>query len=266
MNILKFSLPILLVFFLFPMKGKGQNDSAYLPTKIQATFKAEGNYNKMENKYRNLKPYIFPGLMIAYGFSAIESDGFKKLNFEVKDELYSEHPHKKFKLDNYLQFTPAVLVFGLDAAGIRATHNLRDRTMLFAMSSMITAGSVFTIKSVSNQLRPDASDYFSFPSGHTAEAFANAEFMRLEYKSQSPWYGIAGYAIAATTGYLRMYNNKHWLSDVVAGAGVGIASTKIAYWLYPKIQHHIFKGRPVKTIVVPAYQNGSLGIGMIHRF
>jgi membrane-associated phospholipid phosphatase len=40
-----------------------------------------------------------------------------------------------------------------------------------------------------------------------------------------------------------MYNDKHWLRDVAAGAGIGILSTKIAYWLHPLIKNLIFKNR-----------------------
>ena len=99
------------------------------------------------------------------------------------------------------------------------------------MSNILLTTTVFSVKKLTRQLRPDGSGYTSFPSGHTAEAFASAEFMRQEYKDVSPWYGIAGYAVATTTGILRLYNNKHWVRDVVAGAGFGILSTKLAYWI-----------------------------------
>ena len=72
--------------------------------------------------------------------------------------------------------------------------------------------------------------------------------------------------MATTTAYLRMQNNKHWLSDVVAGAGIGIASTKLAYWLYPKLQRKLFKDKPMKTIAMPSFQNGTIGIGLVHKF
>jgi len=84
--------------------------------------------------------------------------------------------------------------------------------------------------------------------------------MRLEYQDVSPWYGIAGYAAATATGVLRMYNNKHWFNDVVAGAGFGIASTRLAYWLYPKIQHSLFGGKSMSSVLMPTYQNGAVGL------
>ena len=65
--------------------------------------------------------------------------------------------------------------------------------------------------------------------------------MRQEYKDVSPWYGIAGYVAATTTGALRMFNNKHWFRDVVAGAGFGILSTQVAYVLAPVIIKKLFQ-------------------------
>jgi hypothetical protein len=213
-----------------------------------------------------VKSLFVPGVMIAYGFTSIENKSLRNFNLEVKNEVYAENPHKKVSIDNYLQFAPAAAVYGLNAMGIKGKHNFRDRSMIYLMSNIILTSTVFGVKNLSHQLRPDGSAYTSVPSGHTADAFASAEFMRQEYKDVSPWYGIAGYAMAATTGYLRMYNNKHWLGDVAAGAGFGIVSTKLAYWLYPKIQHKLFKDKPVNTIVMPAYQNGTFGLGLVHKF
>ncbi|MCW3117183.1 MAG: Phosphoesterase [Chitinophagaceae bacterium] len=213
-----------------------------------------------------IKPLLIPMAMIGLGFVSIENDGLKKLNAELEDEVYAENPHKKISIDNYLQFAPAAAVYGLNAMGIKGKHNLRDRSMIYLISNIILNATVYSVKKLSPELRPDSAGYSSFPSGHTAEAFASAEFMWQEYKGVSPAYGIAGYLLAAATGYLRMYNNKHWFTDVVAGAGIGMVSTKLAYWLYPKIQRRLFKDKPVNTLVLPTYQNGIFGVGMVHKF
>lgn len=213
-----------------------------------------------------MKQFVAPTLMVMYGLTGIENKGLKKVNSAIKGELYDENPHKPFGLDNYLIFAPAATVYGLNALGIKGKHNFRDRSMLYLMSNLIMSGTVFSVKKFSHEQRPDGSNYYSFPSGHTAASFVGAEFLRQEYKDISPWYGVAGYAMATTTAYLRMYNNKHWLSDVVAGAGIGIASTRLAYWLYPKIQHKLFNDKPLKTIAMPSFQNGSVGIGIVHKF
>lgn len=213
-----------------------------------------------------IKQLVAPTLMVMYGLGGLKSDGIQKINGEFKEEIYSERLPKKSNLDNYLIFAPAATVYGLNALGIKGKHNFRDRSMIYLMSNLIMSGTVFSIKKISHEQRPDASDYYSFPSGHTAASFVGAEFLRQEYKDVSPWYGVAGYAMATTTAYLRMHNNKHWFSDVVAGAGIGIASTKLAYWLYPKIQHKLFKNKPLKTIAMPSFQHGSIGIGLVHKF
>jgi PAP2 superfamily len=220
---------------------------------------------KNNDRFRTRSLFI-PGFMIAYGLASMEVEGLESLNDEIKDEIYAEEPHRKSSIDNYLQFAPGLAVYGLNAMGIKGKHNFRDWSILYLMSSIIVTTSVYSIKKISHQQRPDGSTFNSFPSGHTAMAFASAEFLRQEYKDVSSWYGYAGYAVAATTGYLRMYNNKHWLSDIVAGAGIGIISTKIAYWLYPKIKHAFFKGKNTNTFVMPSYSNKTFGFAMVHHF
>jgi len=152
---------------------------------------------------------------------------------------------------------------------VKGKNDFRDRTMILALSTLIMGGAVYTLKHTIQEPLPDdptKKGYGSFPSGHTAEAFMAAEFLWQEYRGRSPWYGIAGYACAAATGYLRLYNNQHWFSDVVAGAGIGIGSTKLAYWIYPKIKKALFKDKPVNALVLPTYRDRAWGLALVSRF
>lgn len=216
------------------------------------------------------KSFFVPAVMIAYGATAVHNGTLQKFNGSVKEQVWEDNPHSKTHIDNFLMFSPALAVYGLNALGIHGQHNFKDRTMIYLMANVFAQGTVFATKGWSNELRPDGSNRMSFPSGHTAEAFASAEFMRLEYKDVSPWYGVAGYALATATGALRVYNNAHWFSDVVAGAGVGIASTRLAYWLYPKMQHWFGKKetdeRAPVTMLMPTYQSGAVGLSYIKVF
>jgi PAP2 superfamily len=211
--------------------------------------------------------FIVPAAMIVYGVTSLHNNALIQVNAKVKEEVFTERTSKqKTSIDNFLPFVPIVAVYGLNAAGIEGKNNFRDRTIILGLSELIMGTAVLSVKSFSGETRPDGSDPYSFPSGHTAAAFAAAEFMRQEYKDVSPWYGVAGYAAAAATGYLRMYNNKHWMGDVVAGAGIGIMSTKLAYWIYPVIRHKLFNDKDVKTVIMPTYQDGSFGFGLVHKF
>lgn len=213
-----------------------------------------------------IKSFILPATLVAYGVVSLHADALKDINETVKKEVYTDRSPRKMPEDNYLRYAPVLAVYALNAAGIHGKNNFRDRTMIYGISSLIMGTTVMSVKKIAGEQRPDGSNDLSFPSGHTATAFAAAEFMRQEYKEVSPWYGIAGYAAAAATGYLRISNNKHWMSDVVAGAGVGIISTKLAYWIYPVIKRKLFKGKEVSTIVMPTYQDGTLGVGLVHHF
>jgi len=65
--------------------------------------------------------------------------------------------------------------------------------------------------------------FMSLPSGHTSMVFAMATI--LSYRSKSSILPIIYYAIAGSTGMARIYFDKHWFSDVIAGAMVGTASS-----------------------------------------
>ncbi len=192
-----------------------------------------------------MKTFIAPAAMITYGVIAVHNGTLQRINGDVKEQIWDDNPHRPFHLDNYLQFGPMAAVYALNAAGIQGRNDFLDRSMILIMLNIIANGVVGPVKAWSHERRPDGSDFLSFPSGHTTEAFAGAEFMRMEFKDVSPWYGVCGYAMATVTGMLRMYNDKHWLSDVVAGAGVGIASTRLAYWLYPKVRGMFAPRRPI---------------------
>ena len=211
---------------------------------------------------RAIKPvtYIVPAVMVTYGFIALESKPLIHFNQNIKQTIWDNHPHQTTSIDDYLWVAPVASVYALNLAGIKGKHNFADRTALYFFSTAIATAFVLPTKRLTNELRPDGSNRLSFPSGHTSQSFVSAEFLRMEYKDVSPWYGIAGYAVAATTGYLRMYNNKHWFSDVVAGAGVGILSVQAAYWIYPKLKQKFIKNKKSTALIVPFYQEKQAGL------
>ena len=119
--------------------------------------------------------------------------------------------------------------------GLKGEHRFWERTAILALAYATMGITVNGIKAAVGEQRPDSPARNSFPSGHTATAFMGAEFLWQEYGRAQPLIGYTGYAVATATGLLRIYNNRHWVNDVVAGAAIGMLSTKFAYWLFPRI-------------------------------
>jgi membrane-associated phospholipid phosphatase len=212
------------------------------------------------------KKLIIPAVFISYGLASLGIDGLKRLNSSTQYEI-SEHRPDHIRLDNYTQFAPAVLVYGLNAFGVEGKHNFRDRSIIYGTSLLISSAFILPLKHITKEERPDGSNRLSFPSGHTAMAFASAQFMFREYKDTNFWIGISGYSLAVFTGVYRMLNNKHWLGDVIGGAGFGILSTELAYWLYPKINAVLgAKKERSQPMIMPYYQKGNVGIGLVKNF
>lgn len=211
------------------------------------------------------KTLTFPAMLLGYGALSLSNDRLIKGNQVVKETLQSHYAGFHSKMDNYTRYVPLAAVYGLNLAGIKGQHNLVDLSMLYVISSFMSRTATANLKKYTQSQRPDQSAFDSFPSQHTASAFAKAELLRLEFRGRSPWYGIAGYSFAIATGGLRMLNNRHWFSDVLAGAGVGILSTRVAYLVYPWIQQHIAQGWMKNMAVAPVYDQGSVGLSLAFR-
>src|SRR5574344_2364870 len=195
-----------------------QNDSLkYFPDNKSHT----DNTHKLK-----LAQMIAPGLCIGAGVVGIGNDWVESQDNIIRDGLKGNN---KLTIDNYMQYVPTASVYLLNLCGVKGRHDFIDRTVILGMSWLMMGMITNTMKLSFGERRPDGSSRNSFPSRHTATAFMGAEFLYQEYKDISPWIGYSGYLIAATTGYLRIYNNRHYLNDVVAGAYIGIISTKFAY-------------------------------------
>lgn len=237
---------------------------------VQKTVQDSMITTEIQKSTLNYKSLIIPAAFITYGVAGLSIKNLKQLNLSTKDEI-NEHQPTQIQLDNYTQYAPAVMVYGLNAIGIKGKHNLRDRTIIYASSQLIAAAFTMPLKYLVKEERPDGSNTLSFPSGHSATAFSSAQFMFREYRDTNFWLSISGYPFAIFTGVYRMLNDKHWLGDVVAGAGFGILSTELAYWLFPKIDNLLRGKNKVKnslssTMVMPFYQNKIVGIGLVKTF
>lgn len=224
----------------------------------------------------NVKPYTFfqdqtyvgIPLFLAGVIAKSEKRSFRQNTADLRNSRTRLLTNFHSEIDNYTQFAPAVLALGLNVAGVEGRSNLGRFAVSSALAYGIMAGIVNPIKYGAKEMRPDGSTRNSFPSGHTATAFVSATILHKEYGlTRSPWYSIAGYGVATATGVMRVLNNRHWISDVLSGAGIGIFSTELAYG----ISDIIFKGHGLKrgflsdksnAIENPSFFSISMGMGL----
>jgi hypothetical protein len=192
-----------------------------------------------------------PAILIGLGILSCANDDIIN-RYEIREERNEHMPNFHSSLDNYLMHAPVAIVYGLNMAGVKGKHDFRNRTLLLVKSEAIMAALTFSFKSMTKVTRPDDSNDYSFPSGHTAQAFATATFMAKEYGDKNIWYSIGAYGMATTVGAMRILNNRHWVSDVLAGAGIGILSTNLAYLTH---RYH-WKNKNSDITLLPAYTNG----------
>lgn len=212
--------------------------------------------------HSNPLSFIPPAALIAYGGASFFIKPVRNFDYYVHGRIERSAPNFNTKAESYFLFAPIAMVYGLNLVGVSGKNTFIDRTAILGLAGGFVGGSEFIFKYTTHRLRPNGADYYSFPSGHTGAAFMAAEFLAQEYSGKSPVYTVIGYGFAVTTGIFRMYNRDHWFSDVVAGAGFGILSTKAAYFIYPYLRnaltHTDKKGR--KAMIMPTYQDGAPGL------
>lgn len=131
--------------------------------------------------------------------------------------------------DDVLSLAPVAIVYGLDLLSVKARTDFVNRSVILAKAELLAIGSVYLLKRTTREPRPDGSDFHSFPSNHSAQAFLAATFLSEEYGRRIRWIPYAAYAAASSVSALRVLNNKHYINDVLVGAGIGILSQKLAY-------------------------------------
>lgn len=220
------------------------------------------NSQESSRSYANLKEYIAPAVLISYGLWCTNTNGFPSSK-QMRAFRNEQFPHFNSSADNYLVFVPAAAVYALDYFDVKSTSNPINQTLLFAKTSALTLATVYGLKYLTKEQRPNGSNDNSFPSSHTAFAFAYATVLHEEFKDQSAWISIGGYALATTVATMRIANDAHWYNDVLVGAGIGILSTKIVY----RTHHYKYKSNwPKKSAFLPNIGNQFYRMVWTHTF
>ncbi len=110
------------------------------------------------------------------------------------------------------------------------------------LTAVVAGGANYILKYSVRELRPDHSNYHSFPSMHSTVAFATAGFLQRRYGWK---FGGPAYAVAAYTAVGRVIAKKHHWWDCVAGAAIGAASAYI--FTTPWAREHDFALAPAAS-------------------
>jgi membrane-associated phospholipid phosphatase len=222
------------------------------------------------------KALIVPGIMIGYGLTTIKNHGIYS-SYQAREDVQKYLGGAHSTIDNALVFAPYAEFAALTLAKVKCRNDLTNVSLLILKSEVLMAAIVFPMKSLTHQERPysyqmaldgvplekreeNKNAFQSLPSGHTAQAFLAASIVHKEFRYQSPWYGVGAYALAGSVGIFRMINDKHWESDVLVGAGIGILSTHIVY------ATHRFKWGKPQICFVPIFGKKEQGFRLAYTF
>ena len=210
-------------------------------------------------KSKLLRAVAIPAALITYG--AITAQGDAGINREARTFVRKQFRPVSTGFDNTLIIAPYFELAAVALAGVESRDDRINTLLIIAKGEAIMLASTYAIKYLSRETRPNGADNLSFPSGHTAQAFLAASIVHTEFRDKSQWYGVGAYTIATSVAALRMINDKHWQSDVVAGAGFGILSAHLAYLSHRNRWGRKSIGRDIG--MVPAYfGNGASGMSI----
>lgn len=191
-------------------------------------------------------PAVATASALALGSGTLFVPTLQRANSLVREEVQlmrrSMMGHRLLQFDNGLQYVPVIAVVGLRLLGVQSQHEPTQLLLRAASGIAVTTLIVQPLKYAINERRPSGVSDNSFPSGHTAFAFCGAELLRLEYGANAAWVPATGFALAGLTAFMRIFNDRHWTGDVLAGAAIGVVAADLTdllnRWLVdPHIEH-----------------------------
>jgi hypothetical protein len=213
-------------------------------------FGQDSTHHNSIQKKKLYKSLSVPISLIGAGL--LVKQGSHSLNDAIRNKRNKDFPSFHTHGDDYLQYLPIAAVYGLELAGVKGENNFGNSMALIIKSEILMTIMVQPLKKYTYVMRPDSSSFNSLPSGHTAQAFVAATFLHKEFGKKNIWYSIGAYTCATAVGTMRMLNNRHWFSDVLVGAGIGILSTNLVYYTH----RYTWSKKKGGTVVMPTYGSG----------
>lgn len=129
------------------------------------------------------------------------------------------------------------------------------KRLQFSLSAVgVTATTTWLIKRLTGRERPNGNDNHSFPSGHTSGSFTVAAIVEELYGENA---GTASYLVATMVGAHRIHDDKHWLTDVIAGAALGTVIGKGFSRVYREAK------KETRALLIPERNEQSIMITLV---
>lgn len=207
------------------------------------------------------KSAVIPLSLISIGLIINKTEFERSVRRDIRDLVNNDF---KTKVDDYMTFIPILEMYTADALGVKSRNHWFDQSKYLFMSNLISSLVTQSLKIITKKPRPVGADD-SFPSGHTTFAFTNAAVLFNEFNDTSPYLAYSGYLVSTSVGMLRMMNDRHWLSDVLVGAGIGIISTEIIYYFEPLKDFNPFKETKNMSFS-PIIDDAQYGVYFTYKF
>ncbi len=177
-----------------------------------------------DSYYISFRKNILPASLITGGI-LIEA-------FHVKTQIQDFFPQTNYDIENYIQYVPIGIMYGADIWPVEHENSVFDQTKYLVISELVNAVLTHAFKITIHESRPNGGTH-SFPSGHASQSFTCATVLFNEFYDYNQSVASSGYLFSTTTALLRVTNNKHWVPDVLIGAGMGMIVTNLVYYFQP---------------------------------
>lgn len=219
-------------------------------------------YKDSVKSFNIYKRSILPVTLIGVGLILNNSQFEKDFQDKLRDKVGEDY---RFRIDDVVQYIPIAEMYLADILKVESRNHWFDQSKYLFISQLVSSLITHGLKDAIHKTRPDGSENNSMPSGHSSFAFVNATVLYNEFNNTSPLLAYSGYAFAATTGVFRVINNKHYISDVLVGAGIGILVTNLVYYFEPLKNFNPFK-KSENITLIPQINRDRYGLYLAYEF
>ncbi len=245
---------LLIIFFvsILNINSFSQNDSLIIserPTAIPAV--------------EPIKKSFFDVAWAPIGLSVLSVDLMRdSAKFGLQDMIHSYVPDDfETDLDDWIQYAPIAIMYTADLFKVPSKNTVWNQTKFLVMSELGTAAIVWSLKLGLGIQRPNNGAYTAYPSGHTSQAFVASQVLFNEFRETNKAIAYSGFLFSIPTGALRIVKNKHWVPDVLLGAGIAMLVTNAIYHFEPLKDWNPWKkkDRNIDVGFIPSISNDFYG-------